>query len=291
MTVLDRIEAAYDAAVASARARSRIFDRLWSARERYEGVIGGRLAAAIAYYAFFAVFALALLAYSVLGYLLQNDAVFQAVNAFLEQNLPWLEPATIEGGRGKVGLIGLVGFVITGVGWVEAIRSSVRQIFCLEQQPGHPIVRWLADLAVLVALFALLGVSLTAVYGVEWFLESLVGWPSRWMTAVSWLLAGAVNVVLAGALISGVPRIRLTVRQQVTPVLLVGLGITLLNSLGQFVIELVRDNPAYTVVAGAVGLLLYLYLFNQTLLYGAALVATSPHAKVRDVATRVPGGD
>jgi len=43
-------------------------------------------------------------------------------------------------------------------------------------------------------------------------------------------------------------------------------------------------NPAYTVVAGAVGLLLYLYLLNQLLLFGAALAATSRHGRVIDLA-------
>ena len=41
------------------------FDHFWRARERYNEELGGRLAAAIAYYAFFAVFALGLVAYSV----------------------------------------------------------------------------------------------------------------------------------------------------------------------------------------------------------------------------------
>jgi membrane protein len=280
VNALDRIEAAFDAAVSSARARSRIFDRFWIARDRYEGVLGGRLAAAISYYAFFAVFALALLAYSVLGFLLQyNVDVFSAVDSFLNQNLPWLEPATIQGSRGKVGFIGLVGLIVTGVGWIEAIRSSIRQIFCLEQQPGHPVIRWLADLAVLVGLFALLGVSLTAVYGLEWVLGWLAGGPSPALTLASWLLSVLLNLVLAAALINGVPRIRLSLRQQIRPVLVVAVAITLLNSLGQWVIERVRENAAYTVVAGAVGLLLYLYLFNQILLFGAAIIATSPHAR------------
>ncbi|HEU4421474.1 MAG TPA: YihY/virulence factor BrkB family protein [Pilimelia sp.] len=283
MSTLDRIEAAFDAAVTSARARSKLFDRLWAARERFEGVLGSRLAAAISYYAFFAAFALALLAYSILGFFLRyNLDVYAVVDEFLEQNLPWLEPATIEGNKGKVGFIGLVGLIFTGVGWVEAIRSSVRQIFCVEQQPGNPIVRWLVDLAVLAGLFALLGLSLTAAYGLEWLLEQLTGGRSIMMTVVGWVISVLLNVVLVAALINGVPRLRLPVRQQITPVLVVALGITVLNSLGQALIGRVSGNPAYAVVAGAVGLLLYLYLFNQMILYGAAFIATSPFAEPLD---------
>jgi hypothetical protein len=38
-------------------------------------------------------------------------------------------------------------------------------------------------------------------------------------------------------------------------------------------------------VAGSVGLLVYLYLFNQVLLLGAALAATNSYGRVVDLAT------
>ena len=41
--------------------------------------------------------------------------------------------------------------------------------------------------------------------------------------------------------------------------------------------------PAYGLVASAVGLLVYLYVFNQLLLFGAAWAATSPHGRVVDL--------
>jgi membrane protein len=95
-------------------------------------------------------------------------------------------------------------------------------------------------------------------------------------------------VVLASALMGGVPRLHLPVRRLAPAVLFVATGITVLNTLGQEVIDRARENPAFTVVTGAVGLLLYLYLFNHVLLFGAALMATSPHGKVRDLAQRAP---
>ncbi|HEU5109450.1 MAG TPA: ribonuclease BN, partial [Micromonosporaceae bacterium] len=100
MKVVDRVWEWLQAA----RRRSPRFNHVWCALDRFGEVLGGRLAAAIAYYAFFAVFALALLAYSVLGFMLQyNPDVFEAVDDFLRLNLPWLKPETIRGSRGKVG--------------------------------------------------------------------------------------------------------------------------------------------------------------------------------------------
>jgi membrane protein len=269
----------------SARRRSGRFNHLWCAGERFGEVLGGRLAAAIAYYGFFAVFALALLAYAVLGYLLQfNEVVFAAVDDFLELNLPWLEPTTIQGSRRRVGIIGLIGLVVTGIGWIEAIRSSQRLVHGVEQQPGNPIMRRVVDLAILVGLFVLIAASLAVAYALEALVEWLAGGPSALLTTVGWIFTVAINIVLAGALLGGVPRLRLPLRRLVPAVLFVAAGITLLNTVGQYVIERVRDNPAYTVMTSAVAVLIYLYLLNQLLLFGAALIATSSHGQVRDLA-------
>jgi membrane protein len=269
----------------AARRRSPRFNHVWCAADRFGEVLGGRLAAAIAYYAFFAVFALALLAYSVLGFMLQyNPDVFNAVDDFLRLNLPWLKPETIRGSRGKVGVIGLIGFVITGVAWIEAIRSSQRSMHGVKEQPGNLFTRRVVDLVILIGLFVLLGASLAVAYALEALVGWLAGGPSPALTAVGWVLAVVVNVVLASALMGGVPRLHLPVRRLAPAVLFVATGITVLNTLGQEVIDQARANPAYGVFTGAVGLLLYLYLFNQLLLFGAALMATSPHGKVRDLA-------
>ena len=63
-----------------------------------------------------------------------------------------------------------------------------------------------------------------------------------------------------------------------------GIGITLLNTVGKVFIRLVQHNPAYGLVGSAVGVLVYLYAFNQVLLFGAAWAATSPHGRVVDLA-------
>jgi membrane protein len=97
------------------------------------------------------------------------------------------------------------------------------------------------------------------------------------------LLTVAVNMILAAALLAAVPRLRMTVRRMVPPVLQVGIGITLLNTVGKSFVGLVQRNPAYGLVGSAVGVLVYLYVFNQLLLFGAAWAATSPHGRVVDL--------
>ncbi|GGJ92691.1 hypothetical protein GCM10010123_23220 [Pilimelia anulata] len=262
--------------LARVRLRYAWCDHLWRAGARYDEVFGSRLAAAIAYYGFFACFALALLAYSLLGYLLAYDGdIFRTVDDFLSQNLPWLEPRAIAASRGHTGLIGLVGLMITGVGWIESIRSSQRHVHGVAQQPGHPVRRWLVDLALLVGLLVLVTVSMTVFYALESLVALASGGASAAVAVLGWVSSVALNVLIAAALLGGVARVRLKLDRLLPAVWLVAVGITLLNTAGQAVIAYVRHNPAYSLVTGAAGLLLYLYLFNQILLFGAAWAATS----------------
>ncbi len=287
MTV-NPIDRVYDAAavrIMRERYRSRYFDHFSRAVLRYLDVQGGRLAAAIAYYGFFAVFALLLVGYSIFGILLTNNReLFDLVSDFLRHNLPFLDvQAILDSGR-TVGIVGLVGLTFTGIGWVEAIRSSQRLIWRLTEQPGYLGLRQALDLAVLIGILLLLGLSQLGVYGLERLLHWFAGGAELLLSVMSLLLTVAVNMLLAAALLAAVPRLRMTVRRMVPPVLQVGVGITLLNTVGKTFVSLVVRNPAYGLVGSAVGVLVYLYVFNQLLLFGAAWAATSPHGRVVDLA-------
>jgi membrane protein len=285
---VNRIEGMYRAVTArimAARFRSRQFDHLCRALLRYDQVQGGRLAAAIAYYGFFAIFALLLIGYSLFGILLRNNAeLFGIVRDFLHQNLPFLDLQQLLNSGKTVGIVGIIGLTFTGIGWVEAIRSSQRLIWQLTEHPGYIVVRQVVDLAVLIGILLLLALSQLGVYGLEqllgWMADSRVGFV---LSTISLILTVAINMLLAAALLAAVPRLRMTVRRMLPPVLQVGVGITLLNTVGKSFVGLVQRNPAYGLVASAVGALVYLYVFNQLLLFGAAWAATSPHGRVVDL--------
>ncbi|WP_250027824.1 YihY/virulence factor BrkB family protein [Paractinoplanes maris] len=282
MNPVDRAYEAAESRIMWLRHRSRYFDHLSRAVVRYIDVQGGRLAAAIAYYGFFAVFALLLIGYSIFGILLDNNQdLFDIVRDFLRVNLPFLDiTAILESGR-TVGIVGIVGLTFTGIAWVEAIRSSQRLIWRLNEQPGYIGVRQALDLLVLLGILVLLAMSQLAVYG----LNLLLDWMAHGMvrSTAGLLLTVAVNMLLAAALLAAVPRLRMTVRRIAPPVLQVGIGITLLNTVGRSFVGLVQRNPAYGLVGSAVGVLVYLYVFNQLLLFGAAWAATSPHGRVVDL--------
>jgi membrane protein len=279
---IDRAYEAAEARIMRLRFKSRYFDHFSRALLRFWDVQGGRLAAAIAYYGFFAIFALLLIGYSIFGILLTNNTqLFDIVRDFLAQNLPFLDVGAILASGRTVGIVGIIGLTFTGIAWVEAIRSSQRLIWRVPEQPGYVGVRQALDLLVLIGLLLLLALSQLAVYGLEkvtdWLADGFV------QGLVEWVLTVAVNMLLAAALLVAVPRLRMTVRRLIPPVLQVGIGITLLNTVGKSFVALVQHNPAYGLVTSAVGALIYLYVFNQLLLFGAAWAATSPHGRVVDL--------
>ncbi|WP_030441688.1 YihY/virulence factor BrkB family protein [Actinoplanes subtropicus] len=282
MNPIDRAYEAAEKRIMRLRFRSRYFDHFSRALIRFWDVQGGRLAAAIAYYGFFAIFALLLIGYSIFGILLTNNTeLFNIVRDFLAQNLPFLDVQAILSSGKTVGIVGIIGLTFTGIGWVEAIRSSQRLIWRVPEQPGYIGVRQTLDLLVLIGLILLLAASQLAVYGLElvtdWLADGFV------QGLIEWVLTVAVNMLLAAALLAAVPRLRMTLRRIAPPMLQVGIGITLLNTVGKSFVGLVQRNPAYGLVTSAVGVLIYLYVFNQLLLFGAAWAATSPHGRVVDL--------
>ncbi len=299
--MISRIEAAWDAGIGWGRRHSRRFDHAWRARERYHEVLAARLAAAIAYYGFFAALALSLLAYSILGFLLAGDTrLLHAVDGYLHDNLPFLNTDDIRNARNTVAVVSLIGFVFTGVGWIDGMRSSQRAIWRVEQQPGNVFVRRAVDLVMLVALGLLLALSLWVTTGVDSIAHRFLDWVApdpvsdvvRRLTAgtlsvLGGLLSYLLNVVVAASLLGAVPRLRIPARRMLPSVLLVALGLSLLSSIGRLLIQHTQDNPAYQLAGWAVGLLIFLNLFSQLLLYGAALAATAGGSQVVDRSTGV----
>jgi membrane protein len=278
--IADRITGRYERAAAVVRERSPLVDHAFRTQERYAEAFGGRLAAAIAYYGFFAVFALGVVGYAALGFLLDHNVDLESVvDEFLRENVPVVDLEQISAGRGAAGVFGSVGLVFAGVAWVEALRSSQRRIWGLEQAPGNPIQRRAIDIPVLAGLAILLGVSIAVATGIE---ELLSGVPV--LEHFGWVLMIGVNLLAAVAMLAALPRLRISPGRLLPPAVAVALGIFLLNTLGGIYVSFVRENPAYAVVATAAGLLVYLYLFHQLVLLAAAWAATADHGGVVDLA-------
>ncbi|MEU4410037.1 YihY/virulence factor BrkB family protein [Streptosporangium sp. NPDC023963] len=276
-----------------ARHRHGWLDHLVRAGVRYDEVDAGRLSAALTYYSFFAVFALGLLGFAVIGQVLDDPQVVHAVEGYLSENFPRLDVRALQSARATAGAIAFVGLPLTGLFWMDALRSAIRAIWRIEEYPGRFVMRQVIDLGVMAGLGLLLSASLAVAFVAEtvlnWLFLHTVGVDdtlSRWLlSAAAFVIGLAVNTLLAIALLCAPPRLRLSSRRVIWPALLITAGLEVLKSLGQVYLEMTVGNPAYHVVAGAVGMLVFLKILNQLILFAAALTATG-EGTVIDLAAR-----
>ena len=279
----------------TARRRFGWLDHFSRAVVRYDKLDGGRLAAAVTYYAFFATFALALLSFALFGFVLDDPAILPRVERYLAENLPSLDIQALRDARGTAGVIAFIGLPLTGWFWVDVLRSSIRAVWGLPEYPGGFFVRLFFDLLVLIGLGLLLAASLTVAFGSTALVNLLAdaigpgSAPMRWLIAlVGLLLAIGVNTLLSAAILTALPRLRMRLRRVIGPALFVAVGLELLKTLGRLYVQRIENNPTYQVVAGAVGLLVFLNVVNQLLLFAATLTATGTNGGVTDLAVRPP---
>lgn len=266
-------------------------DHVIRAGVRYDEADGGRLSAAVTYYSFFAVFALGLLGFAVFGFVLDDPAVLSSVQRYLAEDLPRIDVRALLAARGTVGVIAFVGLPITGWFWVDVLRSSIRRMWQLPEYPGRLVPRVLLDLVVLAGLGVLLIASLAVAFVTTTAANRAVdlanadATPSHWLlSAVGLLLGVGVNTALAAGALTGLPRVKMPLRRLLGPAVLVAVGLELLKTLGRIYVQHTESNPTYQLVAGSVGLLVFLNAMNQLVLFAAALTATSTTGPTTDYA-------
>ena len=152
--------------------------------QRYQADTGDRLAAAVTFYWFLSLFPILLLVLAGYGYLHSGDSADQ-LNDRLKGNLGGFLPTqlvdtlteTLSGAKGKAGLLGLGGLLLSGLGWIDALREAIRTIWHQNVKAGNIVTRKLADIVALVGLFATIGASAfvtgLAGSGPEWLLAQL----------------------------------------------------------------------------------------------------------------------
>jgi membrane protein len=203
-----------------------------------------------------------------------------------------LEARALRDARGTAGLVAFVVLPVAGLFWVDSLRSSIRAIWRLPEYPGNFFLRQVIDLAVLAGLGLVLAASLAAAVGAENLLSWLLlvatgadGPSGQWLLGSAGFALGiGVNTLLYVAVLTGLPRLRMRLGRVLGPALLVAAGLEVLKTVGRLYVQRTESNPAYQVVAGAVGLLVFLNLLNQLILFAAALSATSTHGPVTDLA-------
>lgn len=265
--------------------------RLWHAWRRYGDARGNLLAGGIAYFAFFSIFPVLALAFTVFGVLLQdNPQWLEQIRDYLNETLPGfikdgdkgLIPLEAPGDSALTltGLVGFAGLLYAGLGWLGALRDGIRTIFGAEGAPGNIVTAKLRDLGVLV----LLGLAIVVSAAVTGVASALTGWIAEaiGLGGQQWLLR-AIALVIGAALDGVVVLVMLRLLSGVDVpwsgllggAVVGGIGLTLLKLLGTTLIAGTTENPLFASVALVVGLLAWLNFMSRIILLSAAWSANS----------------
>jgi YihY family inner membrane protein len=233
---------------------------------------GGQLAALIAYYAFVSLFPLLLVLVTVLGFILQGDPAEQQklLNGALGQFPIIRDQLKLHSlkGSGIALALGTAGSLLAGMGITNAVQSAFNRIWDV---PVSHRPNFLATRLRGLGLLAILG-TLTIVSTVA---AGFVGSAGHGAGVVlgGVVLAFVVNVATFMTAFKLLTAIEIHWRRLLPGVLVAAVSWQLLEHLGGFYIdhELKRTSPLYGVFALVLGLLAWLYLGAQLMIFSAEI--------------------
>jgi membrane protein len=282
--------------LARLRARPGI-DHLVRAVAAFSTLGGNRLAASIALPAFLAFFPLVALAFAGLGFAVAGDTgaqrhVLRSVSDYLpgllcSHDVPGqrcsgqqIDVAAIAGSKASAGLLGILGLLFAGLGWMGALREALQIVFHRQAVASNPVkgaVLNLLQLGVLglglVASVVTGGLAGVAAGTVGGWLGLQGAWAAALLRTVGIAVTLALNVGLFMALFRGLGKARVPVRRGAV---LGGAGLGLLQQVGALYLARTTGNPVYGSFAVVVGLLVWLVLVSRLTVFAAVWTATVP---------------
>ncbi|WP_371407276.1 YihY/virulence factor BrkB family protein [Kribbella sp. NBC_00662] len=256
--------------------------QLWRAWKRYGDQRGNRLAGATSFFGFLSLFPLIVLAAAIIGPLLGDDAI-ETLKKSLEQNLPGvgnnIDIDALIAHAGTIGLISGIGLLLTGLGWIDAMRASIRLMHELDDQPGNAVQQKLADLGALVGL-GLMGLIATGASSVLTGLSRRIvdasnmdgTWLATWgLQLISIVVGIGAGALLFGYLMTALPRIAMPPKVLLIAALAGGIVFYLAQRLGNlYVSHVIGANAAYGALALPLALLVWIYLMTRVIMLIAA---------------------
>jgi membrane protein len=256
--------------------------QLWRSWKWYGERRGNRLAGATTFYGFISMFPLIVLAAAIVGKLLSESAV-EKLEQSLTKNLPVvgdkIDIDALIANAGTIGLISAVVLLFTGLGWVDAMRASIRSMHGLDDQPGNIAQRKITDLGALLGLGLIFVVATATSSVLSGLSDRVVDWldiDGTWLA--DWGLRGisALLGILTGAVLflylqTALPRIMLPRKVATIAALVGGVVFFLAQKLGNLYVDhVIRNNAAYGALALPLALLVWIYLLVRIVMMIAA---------------------
>ncbi|MGZ4625733.1 MAG: YihY/virulence factor BrkB family protein [Kineosporiaceae bacterium] len=271
----------------------------YRAYARYSAVRGNVLAGGIAYFAFFSIFPALAIGFTIFAVVLGNREDLQVrMVQYINESLGATVIGYHEGQQGIVtidqlvqkdvlttsGLIGLVTLILTGLGWISALRNGVQAVFVTRETKNVVVLKLfdrvvfgVVGLAVLASVVTSVAVNIAGsqvrhLLGVS---EGVVaGWTVNVLSQLALVVVDSVLFTLAFARLNGAG---VPVRDVVGGGVLAGVGFAGMKLFASELLRTVSHNRFLATFGVVVGLLVWMNIAARLILVAAAWSATVAH--------------
>ncbi len=287
--ILDRAKALF----AAACRKSRLLDHGVNMVKHYGNVQGNMLAGSVTYFAFLSFFPILVLAFAVIGWvaIVFPNAEGNLVSA-IQQVFPGI--VTLHGQHNTIsmqqiknakvfaGIIGFIGVLYSGLGWMSALRAALQGAFQIPPSKKYnPFVGKAIDLLVMAILGLVLVVSVATSEVVKTFADDLLGsvgagsYVGAPLSSIIGILFGLIASTLLFFVmyrLLGAPD--LSAKALWRGALLAAFAFELLKLLVVNVLGAVGGTP-FAPLAIAITLVIWINYFSRFIIYGASWAMTS----------------
>lgn len=261
--------------------------RAWA---RFTGNNGNQYAGAITFFSFLALFPMILLAVSVTGFVLHaNPDLQRQLLDKVAENAPGGFGDTLRtaidnaiANRAAVGVIGLIGVLLTGLGWIANLRMAINAVWGFGPIKRKFVAAKIADLGVLVGLglggvisigFTAVATSVTSEVLSAVGLDGVPG-AGTITTILGFGIAIVADMIILGWVLIRLPKASVPRWVAVRGTLLAAVGFEVLKVLGTYTIAATSHSVTAGPFATIVAVLVWMQLVARWLLFCAAWMAT-----------------
>lgn len=271
----------------------------WRSYETLERVHWARLAAAITFISFLALFPLIAVGAAV-GAALLSDQQLDKIEDKIAEQVPGISDQlgidNLVAHAGTVGVVAGALLLFTGIGWIGSMRDCLRAVWGIDDQDtGNPVVRKLKDTGLLLglggAVLVTLVLSTVGSTAVGWTADR-IGIPEDGAGGVllqiaALAIAVVANFLLLVYLLTLLPGVEPPRRRLITAGLVGAIGFELLKLLLGSYMKSVASKTVYGAFGVPIALLLWINFTAKLLLVCAAWTATGS----KEETAGAPGAD
>ncbi|MFE1338074.1 YihY/virulence factor BrkB family protein [Streptomyces sp. NPDC058733] len=260
----------------------------WRSYERLDRVKWTRLAAAMTFVSFVALFPLLTVGAAVAAATLSTGQQKTLEDRIADQVPGISDQLDIQGlvdNAGTVGLIAGAVLLLTGIGWVGQVRDCLRAVWELPDSTENPLMNKAKDAGILLGL----GGALLLTFAASTIASAAVGWISRqagldehgWgsvlLRVAAFAVAALADFLVLLYVLTLLPGVEPPRRRLLVAALLGAVGFELLKLLLSGYIQGIAAKSMYGAFGVPVALLLWINFTSKLVLYCAAWTAT--HSK------------